>query len=82
MQRSLENARYKVTLDNQGDVSSIHDKLLDKELLSAPIRLAISSDHPTQWPAWNMDFDQEQAAAARLCARRARYASKRMDRRA
>jgi len=60
-ERSLENARYKVTLDNQGDVSSIHDKLLDKELLSAPIRLAISSDHPLQWPAWNMDFDQEQA---------------------
>ncbi|HTX39452.1 MAG TPA: glycoside hydrolase family 38 C-terminal domain-containing protein [Bryobacteraceae bacterium] len=62
IERSLENARYKVTLDNQGDVSSIHDKLLDKELLSGPIRLDISSDHPTQWPAWNMDFDQEQAA--------------------
>ncbi len=35
---------------------------LGKELLSAPIRLAISTDRPKQWPAWNMDFDQEQAA--------------------
>ena len=34
---------------------------MNRELLSAPIRLAISNDHPSQWPAWNMDFDQEQA---------------------
>ena len=58
---SLENDRYRVTLDNNGDVASIFDKVVDRELLSAPIRLAISSDHPSQWPAWNMDFDQEQA---------------------
>jgi alpha-mannosidase len=61
-QSSLENARYRVTLNTAGDVSSIFDKSLSKELLSAPIRLAISNDAPTQWPAWNMDFDQEQAA--------------------
>lgn len=61
-QSSLENARYRVTLNADGDVSSIFDKSLNKELLSAPIRLAISNDAPTQWPAWNMDFDQEQAA--------------------
>ncbi len=60
-QNTLENARYRVTLDGAGDVSSIFDKSVDKELLSAPIRLAISNDHPQQWPAWNMDFDQEQA---------------------
>ena len=59
---SLENARYRVTLNTDGDVSSIFDKSLNKELLSAPIRLAISNDAPKQWPAWNMDFDQEQAA--------------------
>lgn len=59
---SLENARYRVTLNASGDVASIFDKLLDKELLSAPVRLAISNDAPRQWPAWNMDFDQEQAA--------------------
>src|SRR5262249_46828197 len=28
--------------------------------LSAPIRLAISTDNPRQWPAWNMDFEDEQ----------------------
>lgn len=59
---SLENARYRVSLNAEGDVTSIFDKSLNKELLSAPIRLAISNDAPKQWPAWNMDFDQEQAA--------------------
>jgi alpha-mannosidase len=61
-QSSLENARYRVQLNQDGDVSSIYDKSLNKELLSEPIRLAISTDIPKQYPAWNMDFDQEQAA--------------------
>lgn len=59
---SLENARYSVKLNADGDVSSILDKQLNKELLASPMRLAISTDTPRQWPAWNMDFDQEQAA--------------------
>jgi alpha-mannosidase len=58
---SLENARYLVKLNPDGDVSSIYDKSLKKELLSAPMRLAISTDSPKVYPAWNMDFDQEQA---------------------
>jgi alpha-mannosidase len=57
---SLENARYRVQIDDNGDVSSIFDKKLQRQLLSAPLRLAISTDNPRQWPAWNMDFDDEQ----------------------
>ena len=59
---SLENSRYRVQLNSSGDVSSIFDKSLNKELLAAPMRLAISTDIPKVYPAWNMDFDQEQAA--------------------
>jgi alpha-mannosidase len=59
---SLENARYRVELSRGGDISSIFDKKLNRELLSAPIRLAISTDNPAQWPAWNMDFEDEQRA--------------------
>ena len=58
----LENEYYRVKIDENGDVSSIFDKKLDRELLAAPARLAISYDNPKQWPAWNMDWDQEQAA--------------------
>jgi alpha-mannosidase len=60
--RSLENQRYRVALNEDGDVSSIYDKKLGRELLSAPLRLAISTDIPRNYPAWNMDFAQEQAA--------------------
>src|SRR4029078_12136531 len=47
-------------INNDGDIKSIIDKKLNKELLSAPIRLAIKSDTPTQWPAWNMDWIEQQ----------------------
>jgi alpha-mannosidase len=57
---SLENARYNLKLDENGDVSSIFDKTLHRELLAGPIRFAISTDNPRQWPAWNMDFEDEQ----------------------
>ncbi len=58
---SLENQYYRVKLNTDGDVASIFDKTIGKELLSAPARLAISYDNPAQWPAWNMDWEQEQA---------------------
>ncbi len=58
---SLSNRYYRVSLNADGDVASIFDKSIGKELLSAPLRLAISTDDPERWPAWNMDWDQEQA---------------------
>jgi alpha-mannosidase len=61
-ENSLENQYYRVKLNQDGDVSSIFDKSINRELLSGPARLAISYDNPEQWPAWNMDWDQEQAA--------------------
>ena len=57
---SLENARYKIALNGDGDVASIFDKKLNRELLQAPIRLAIKSDTPKQWPAWNIDWSEQQ----------------------
>jgi alpha-mannosidase len=61
-ENSLENRYYRVKLNAAGDVASIFDKSINRELLAAPARLAISYDNPKQWPAWNMDWDQEQAA--------------------
>ncbi len=59
---SLENQYYRVALNADGDVASIFDKSIGKELLAGPARLAISYDNPKQWPAWNMDWEQEQTA--------------------
>jgi alpha-mannosidase len=57
---SLENHRYRIRLNADGDVSSIFDKQINRELLTAPIRLAIKNDTPAQWPAWNMDWADQQ----------------------
>lgn len=59
---ALENDRYRLKIDEHGDVASIFDKQINRELLSGPLRLAVSTDNPRQWPAWNMDFEDEQRA--------------------
>ncbi|HLW42962.1 MAG TPA: glycoside hydrolase family 38 C-terminal domain-containing protein, partial [Candidatus Acidoferrales bacterium] len=56
---SLENARYRIQLNHEGDISSICDKKLNRELLSAPARLALQTEKPSQWPAWNMDWSDQ-----------------------
>jgi alpha-mannosidase len=56
---SLENARYRVAINDAGDVSSIFDKQLGKELLAAPMRLSFQSEAPSVWPAWNMDWNDQ-----------------------
>jgi len=58
--RSLENHRYRIKVNADGDVASIFDKQINRELLTAPIRLAIKNDMPSQWPAWNMDWADQQ----------------------
>jgi hypothetical protein len=46
-----------VQLNADGDVASIFDKSLGRELLATLAQFAISYDNPQQWPAWNMDWD-------------------------
>ncbi len=52
----LDNEFLKLTINSGGDISSILDKKLGKELLSGPARLEFQKEHPTYWPAWNMDW--------------------------
>ena len=55
----LENHRYRVELNREGDVARVFDKKLNRELLQAPLRLALKDDTPAQWPAWNMDWSDQ-----------------------
>jgi alpha-mannosidase len=59
---SIENARYRVRIDQNGDIGSLFDKTLNRELLSAPARLEIKTDNPRNWPAWNMDYEDQMRA--------------------
>ena len=58
--RSLENSYYKVKIDDNGDILSIYDKKVSKELLAQPARLEFLHEHPKEWPAWNMDWEDRQ----------------------
>jgi alpha-mannosidase len=58
---TLENSYYKVVINEAGDIQSIFDKQANKELLASPARLAFMNAKPREWPAWNMDWvDQQQ----------------------
>jgi len=59
---SLENDVYRLKIDQNGDISSLFDKGLKKELLAAPARLEIKTDNPRNWPAWNMDWEDQTRA--------------------
>ena len=56
---ALENEKYVVKFNGNGDISSIFDKELKIELLKKPIVTGIfdynGSNH---WPAWELNFDE------------------------
>jgi len=55
---TIENDAYLVTVNAKGDVSSILDKRQsNKELLNAPIRLALLYDESKDWPSWEIPYD-------------------------
>lgn len=68
----LENERYRVRLDGQGDVASIFDKRSAREILSAPLALQLIADDPGKWPAWEIDYDDLSAKPRAVVAGPAR----------
>jgi alpha-mannosidase len=60
--RTLENSHLKATISASGDISSVYDKRDKREVLAAPIRLALMHENPENWPAWNMDWADQQKA--------------------
>ncbi|MDP4197833.1 MAG: glycoside hydrolase family 38 C-terminal domain-containing protein, partial [Bacteroidota bacterium] len=54
---TLENKRYKVEVDDFGDISSIYDKKLGKELLKNSSSFEVRSDKSTTWPAWEVLYE-------------------------
>jgi alpha-mannosidase len=63
----LENARYKITVSEDGEIRSILHKELSKELLSAPMAYEFQKEVPGVFPAWNMDWkDRQKEPFARI----------------
>ena len=58
---SLENSRYRVSINAAGDVEQVVDKANgDHPLLAKAIRLGFLHENPSQYPAWNMDWEDRQ----------------------
>lgn len=53
---SMENEHYSVTIDNNGDISQIHDKAINKDLLSERLRFGIGRDEIGKWVAWEISW--------------------------
>jgi alpha-mannosidase len=67
--RGLENARYRLTLDENGDVASVFDKRLGKELLSGSARLQLFDDAPRKWAAWEVEYNALSAPPREMAGR-------------
>ena len=52
----LENDFYKVTIDTNGDISSVFDKSIGKEILEKPIQMEFGDDFPDTKPAWRIYY--------------------------
>ena len=55
--RTVENSRYKITVDENGDISSLYDKKAAREVVAdgKRIRLVVFDDCTSEaWPAWEI----------------------------
>ena len=64
----LENGIYKVTIDDNGDISSIFNKELKRELLGKPIQLEFGEDFPDTKPAWRIYYKDMKKPARSVAA--------------
>lgn len=60
---SLENFKYKLIFNRNGDIAYLYDKELEKEVISSPIKMAMLKDTGMlSYPSWEMrkeDLDKE-----------------------
>ncbi len=57
--QTLENEKYKLTFNSNGDIRSIFDKEIKKEILKEPIYTGIFDYTGSKdWPAWELNFQE------------------------
>ena len=64
---TLENGKYIVYLNENGDIKSIIDKSINQELLKAPIVTGLFNYNGSEpWPAWEMNYEEANKAPDRI----------------
>ncbi len=62
-ENGLENKYLLVKIDANGDICSVYNKKMNRELLKKPVRTAVLNDvHSFKWPAWEVAFDDIRSA--------------------
>lgn len=57
-EHTLENSKYAIVFNKNGDIGSIIDKSLKKQILSAPIKLALLKDTGSLiYPSWEINYN-------------------------
>jgi alpha-mannosidase len=59
----MENAFYRVDINDAGDIAQVYDKTAKRNMLTKPARLEFHQSIPKEWPAWNMDWKDRQLDA-------------------
>lgn len=58
----LENEKYRLRFNKNGDIGSLFDKELEKELLHKPIKMALLKDiGALNYPAWELRYEEVMA---------------------
>ncbi|MCL2513353.1 MAG: glycosyl hydrolase-related protein [Oscillospiraceae bacterium] len=56
--KTIENGKLRVSLNDNGDIENVYDKINGREALSAPAGLCILPDVLSDnWPAWEVKYD-------------------------
>lgn len=54
----LTSNNYRVTIDANGDISSVTDRTSNTEVLEAPVRLALFNMSGNSWPSWELNMGE------------------------
>ncbi len=66
-ENTLENEKYIVTLNENGDIKSVFDKSINQELLKAPIVTGLFNyTGSKEWPAWETNYEEANKAPDRI----------------
>ena len=55
-QRRILNGRYRVTINNNGDINNLYDIKNSRNLINTAVRQQLIYDHEDTWPAWEISY--------------------------
>ena len=54
--QKISNGRYRVTVNNNGDISGLYDIRNSRTLIASAVRQQLIYDHEDTWPAWEVSY--------------------------